>query len=1084
MSALINQTIAQRYRVDALLGDGGMGAVYRAYDVNLDRPVALKLMHAHFARQPEFQSRFTREAQTIAQLDHPSIVRVYDFGKSEAGLYLSMEYLSGGSLRAHLQRLQMQKKYLPLVQTFQIGVQMAEALHYAHGKGIVHRDVKPGNIILKKLARPDEAGELPFRAVLTDFGLVKLLEGDRMTQSGTALGTPTYMSPEQCYGEKIDGRSDLYSLGVVLYELVTNYLPFEFRSLSEAVTTHQRGALSAPPSQFRPGIPHLVDRVLQRALAKNADERFTTGAEMAETLRSVMFALEDAPTRAMTAPRRDASPLPPATEAPSGYQLLITVPGHDPTMARLTRPLITIGRGAENDITLPADGVSREHARLQAVAAGWELVDLGGVNGTRLNGQLLRPNQPTLLAPGARITIGPYDLVLAGPDSTPIIISAAAPFPQPPEPFTPPPAPFPPLSPANGPAADQAPGAAPGAAPLAIFVAQDRLSIEPDQLLTFQLDVVNRGDLDDRVKLQLQGLSPDWVQLPNQFTLAPAGETVQLPVQVKIPRQSGIPTGRQRFRLELISQRHPDTRPAVTITLDVKSFEQFNLRLQPSRLTVPGTVQVEVRHTGSSPSSVAISGRERTDHLRFRNVEEYIPVAPGQTVTIDLLVEPARRPLFGDPETVSYDVELLTQMGKRQAISGKAEIQPQLPIVLLYILVPTLAFICVLTGFLLLSGERPISPPVTTADQQATIAAATLIALQATETAAAPTPVEVLPTGPFADSDGDGLTDAQEQIIGTNPLNPDTDGDGLSDGDEVLIYGTDPRRADTSGDGINDGTAVAMGIDPVYGIVTTSTPTPTATPDETPTITPTFTNTPEPTPTTEVTETPTATPTLTPAATETATETATATPTAIPTETATPTATPEPNPVIACTTVPPNIDGTMSIVEWGPDPLFRFDLTSVEDHYVNVFILRDAARLYFAFVIAESNQLSVTQLRLYFDTTGNRGLPDTADRVFVINRDDTLAVWAGRGQIAPDGSVWDTSYSSNNWAVATLPEPTPGVWVVELAIDTSAEMGALTDPFGLALAAEFTLDTAVWPEEVIFTTANDWQLMDSPACAP
>jgi len=1074
MSALINQIIAQRYRVDALLGDGGMGAVYRAYDLNLDRAVALKLMHAHFARQPEFQARFTREAQTIAQLDHPSIVRVYDFGKSEAGLYLSMEYLGGGSLRAHLQRLQTQKKYLPLVQTFQIGVQMAEALDYAHGKGIVHRDVKPGNIILKKLARPEEAGELPFRAVLTDFGLVKLLEGDRMTQSGTALGTPTYMSPEQCYGEKIDGRSDLYSLGVVLYELVTNYLPFEFRSLSEAVTTHQRGALSAPPSQFRPGIPQLVDRVLQRALAKKSDERFTTGAEMAETLRSVMFALEDAPTRAMTNPRRDASPLPPATEAPSGYQLLITVPGHDPTMARLTRPVITIGRGAENDITLPADGVSREHARLQAVADGWELVDLGGVNGTRLNGQLLRPNQPTLLAPGARITIGPYDLVLAGPDSTPIIISAPPSLPQPPEPFTPPPPTFPPPPPANGLAGAQA--------PLAIFMAQDRLSIEPDQLLTFQLDVVNRSDVDDRVKLQLQGLSPDWVQLPNQFTQAPAGETVQLPVQVKIPRQSGIPTGRQRFRLQLISQRYPDQRPAVTVSLDIKSFEQFNLRLRPPRLVVPGTVQVEVRHTGSSPSSVAVSGRDHTDHLRFRNVEEYIPVAPGQTVTIDLLVEPARRPLFGDPELVTYDVDLITQMGKRQAVTGKAEIQPQLPIALLYLIVPTLAFICVLTGFLLLSGERPISPPVTVVDQQATIAAATLIALQATETAAVPTPVEVLPAGPFADSDGDGLTDAQEQIIGTNPLKPDTDGDGLSDGEEVFIYGTDPRRADTSGDGLNDGTAVAMGIDPVYGILTISTPTPTATPDETPTITPTFTNTPDPTPTTEVTETPTATPTLTPSATE--TPTLTPTPSATPTETATPTATPVPNPLIACITVPPNIDGIVSTVEWGPEPLFRFDLTSVEQHYVNVYILRDAARLYFAFVIAESNQLSVTQLRLYFDTTGNGGLPDTADRVFVINRDGTLAVWAGRGQIAPDGSVWDTSYSSNNWEVATLPEPTPGVWVVEVAIAAAAEMGALADPFGLALAAEFTLDTAVWPEETIFTTANDWQLMDSPACVP
>jgi serine/threonine protein kinase len=277
-----------------------MGTVYRAYDLNLERTVAVKLMHDHFARQPEFRARLTQEARTAAQLDHPSIVRIYDFANFDEGLYIAMEFIGGGSLRDHLRRIQAKTQRLPLEQSLQIGAQLADALDYAHRQGVIHRDVKPSNIILKRLIRADSPGRQPFRAVLTDFGLVKLLEGDSMTESGTTVGTPTYMSPEQCQGLPLDGRSDLYSLGVVLYELATNRLPFEFKSLSEAMATHMHGVKAPPASQIRPDVPPMIDALLANALAKEPEDRFASGKEMSDALHSALNALEEQPTQIMS----------------------------------------------------------------------------------------------------------------------------------------------------------------------------------------------------------------------------------------------------------------------------------------------------------------------------------------------------------------------------------------------------------------------------------------------------------------------------------------------------------------------------------------------------------------------------------------------------------------------------------------------------------------------------------------------------------------------------------------------------------------------------------------------------------------
>lgn len=173
-----------------------------------------------------------------------------------------MEYVDGGSLRDHLRRLQRLQKYLPLIQCLQIGIQIAEALDYAHNRKIIHRDVKPGNIILKRLSRPDEAGAQPFRALLTDWP-GQAAGGQQPDQSGATVGTPTYMSPEQCEGRELDNRSDLYSLGIVLYELIANRLPFTFQTLTEAIAAHRNGLTPPPVSSVRPEVPPIIDALLE-----------------------------------------------------------------------------------------------------------------------------------------------------------------------------------------------------------------------------------------------------------------------------------------------------------------------------------------------------------------------------------------------------------------------------------------------------------------------------------------------------------------------------------------------------------------------------------------------------------------------------------------------------------------------------------------------------------------------------------------------------------------------------------------------------------------------------------------------------
>src|SRR5690606_15446097 len=223
-----------------------MAEVYRAYHAALDRYVAIKILHPFLSEDPEFKERFEREARSVAQLRHPNIVQVYDFDfDPERELYyMVMEYVDGPTIRAKLAELSFEEQYFSVPASIQIIRPVAEALGYAHSRGMIHRDIKPANIML------DRDG----RVVLTDFGIARIVSGPAMTTSGSMVGTPAYMSPEQGLGQPGDHRSDIYSLGVVFYQLVTGVLPFQAETPVAVVLKHVNEPLPNPRT-INPDIP-------------------------------------------------------------------------------------------------------------------------------------------------------------------------------------------------------------------------------------------------------------------------------------------------------------------------------------------------------------------------------------------------------------------------------------------------------------------------------------------------------------------------------------------------------------------------------------------------------------------------------------------------------------------------------------------------------------------------------------------------------------------------------------------------------------------------------------------------------------
>jgi serine/threonine protein kinase len=260
-----------RYEIRAEIGRGGMATVYHAYDPRFEREVALKVLPREMLHDPQFRTRFEREAKTIAMLEHPAIVPVYDFGEETGQPYFVMRYMTGGSLTER-----MKQGAMTVQDAAHLFERLAPALDEAHAKGIVHRDLKPGNILF------DQYGE-PY---ISDFGIAKIAATQSNVTGSAIVGTPAYMSPEQAQGEGIDGRSDIYGLGVILFELLTGQQPYHGDTPMSVVVKH----ITEPVPHIldvKPDLPPAIEIVIEKAMAKNRDERFPTVKSLTEALKAV-----------------------------------------------------------------------------------------------------------------------------------------------------------------------------------------------------------------------------------------------------------------------------------------------------------------------------------------------------------------------------------------------------------------------------------------------------------------------------------------------------------------------------------------------------------------------------------------------------------------------------------------------------------------------------------------------------------------------------------------------------------------------------------------------------------------------------
>lgn len=298
--SLVGQTLSGRYEVLEKIGEGGMGAVYKVRQKYIQRIEALKIILPIYMQDPQFVERFLKEAKNAGKVTHPNVVVIHDFGETEQGaLYLAMEYLEGESLG---QTLANHPRGISLKGVLQIAGQVCRALEAIHTAGIVHRDLKPDNIMLCSR----DKGALLVKVL--DFGIAKAVQSSRFTQTGAIFGTPAYMSPEQGRGDPLDARSDVYSLGVILYEMLTGRLPFYAESALGYVAKHNQN-LPPPPREFKQDLPRAVEKAVLKALEKKPANRFQTASELGDSLEQ---AINEPPLAAR--PKKPAAKPIPSTE--------------------------------------------------------------------------------------------------------------------------------------------------------------------------------------------------------------------------------------------------------------------------------------------------------------------------------------------------------------------------------------------------------------------------------------------------------------------------------------------------------------------------------------------------------------------------------------------------------------------------------------------------------------------------------------------------------------------------------------------------------------------------------------------------
>lgn len=582
-------TIIGGCRIERLLGKGGMGQVFLAHHIKLNRKEALKVMLGDVTGDDTFQQRFMREAALVARLQHEHIIKVFEFDQQNGTYFMRMEYMPEGSLRGMLARRVQERRPLPLAFGLNLARQAAEALAYAHERGVIHRDIKPDNLLLSRQRQAD--GSSVYTLKTGDFGLARLTESASFTASGMVMGTLAYMSPEQCQGLEVDGRTDIYSLGVVLYEIIAGYPPFAVQTPSDGIRKHLHTP-PPPPRQVRSDIPPEVEALVLRCLAKQPGDRFASAAELADSLRLLV---EELGAAQATPPQRATMP----------QVRVFDRNGQQVRQVALDEAGLTLGRLSGNTIALDDSAIGRNHLRIEWRGTRARLTSLSA-QPTFVNGELVPSQTANVWWPGQIAQVGPFSLLLDLPG-----------------------APSAPLS--------------------VLFVdAPDPLVVTPGVALPVQVRIINGGP-HATFTLTFDGLPDRWLNLHNgPIELAP-GETWTTLLTINAPALPETTAGAYPVRLQARSLHDGSELGVAHGRWQIEPFMALRLVLLPESKhhNQHGDYVLRLSNGGNAPARFHLSVAEASGVLTCKLDRDEVETLPGQTIEIPLHVS-ARRRLLGN----------------------------------------------------------------------------------------------------------------------------------------------------------------------------------------------------------------------------------------------------------------------------------------------------------------------------------------------------------------------------------------------------------------------------------------------------
>ena len=682
MSNLVGQTLA-RWELTGIVQSDDYGQVYRCHDQDSNAQATIRVIELNLEANPKFRERFAYTVARLAALSHANILKVRDpndpgigLGDNKGRAWLVQENLPGMSARTLLERQARLGKPMALALTLDIGRQVAEALEYAHARGVLHGEVKPENLWLEAVSTRSTSEQ--YLVKVADFDLTEL--GVDASEDETPRTAPAYIAPERWSSLPTDARSDIYSLGVVLYELATNLQPFEAKTLVEAAHKHLN-QVPRPPREFRPDLPPEFDAIVCKCLEKEPASRYQNATELSSALRGLIERITP-PDHHPTVVNPPGLVLPPPTIRPlepsdKPRLQLLDQSGRELEVREIPTQGLTVGRLKANALTLESDTVSRHHLRLDLEPTGLvSVTDLNSSNGTYLDNARLMPMVPHPFPDDGLLRVGPFWLRYEAPSTPKSMVEVA--------------------------------------------LEGRTLTLTPGQQTPVKVTLVNLGRLVAHYNLTVEGIPANWVKLPTpgpnrEHVQLNPGDTKSTTVFVTPPRTSEARASKYPVRIRARSPQNPEFDGATNAEWTVLPFPGTQVALKPAKVLgrMGGEFQVSVKNEGNFPVEYKLSADDEEQRLKYRFEPDALSVEPGASGESKLRVGAWRR-LIGLTQLRSFQLkaEPITKGGEPRSITGQLGHQAVIPTWL----PPAILAGLIVLALVIINALRPVITSLTIKD--------------------------------------------------------------------------------------------------------------------------------------------------------------------------------------------------------------------------------------------------------------------------------------------------------------------------------------------------------------------------------